>query len=1088
MNGDSDASDFSIHLLPEFFIDILGISKSSASFLKCRLDSADDSLVKSIKRKLHSIHRRLLSRSLILVSHIRPCRDFDARPLSVSKPAWLMVGLLVLSLGSIFTPKSIAREFPETLFVSGLGFPAQSVHDDRDFAITYVGSWGQNQDPKRYRGTQTFSNHPGDTANFTFTGPQISLIYARQSNGGTARVTIDGSSQTQQTLNFNNDVELGEQLATFSGLRSGTHTISVQVLGAANSQTGYVIIDGFITGPATGNIHDDRDSSVSYIGSWISNTDVSRLNGTQTFSNSAGNKVSFSFVGSSVSYIYSRQWNAGKASISIDGQIIDTVDEYNATEVGIQLATYSGFSDGAHTLVVTVLGTATVGSADKYVIIDGFIANPYSTVTSMHDQTDTQIGFNGAWASISDPSQYGGSKAYSNVTGSTATFQFRGSSVSYVYGIQNNCGIARIVIDNAVVDNIDQYSSVPFGQQVSTYTGLSNGAHTLTIYVVGSSNPLSSGNYVIVDAVIASAVSASDPAVAASTGQASSSQQPPTSATPSNVPSPSSGSSKTSRVWNSGSTSNGGTGWTPHNGSLRRYHHDLEDVAKSTGAFAPTGNCLTDDTAALQSLLDTQTAVILDRPIGGCYLISKTLILKPGNLLYGRSANNPISADQSHGVIIRLAANSNCSLIRTFDSYDPPGGGNEFMSIENIVFDGNGAGQSAEMHDQALVDFRGTFIETYLRHVVIINSFGPALFTGSTQLNNLWIVNTTTSSYAWIHNPGQSGLGSLQVDQVYVEQSILPSGGAFQDAYVGNAVNNPASYSHAILFNGMSSATINQLHCESAATCLDIRDIQTLTIHGITASRLGNFSSADPTDRYLIRALNTNIFALTFTSAYFDQSGSSYSGDTTSTRVFGLGNGVVSNDIYETPPGKCVWPSYTWGAYDQGQLGVPYLGERSIVTNELWIQQTGSYSPNRLAIWDNKGAPSGSYAYFERNGNQINLGFSDGPWDSTETHLMQMNYFGQNNPSNNVTIGSRLQTGSQSNTDLSGELTLSAVSSVTYTFSGTYSVHPECTVTPTFDIGQGNRLWVTYNDTGSFTLRFAAVVTGVASYVCVGRQ
>jgi hypothetical protein len=475
--------------------------------------------------------------------------------------------------------------------------------------------------------------------------------------------------------------------------------------------------------------------------------------------------------------------------------------------------------------------------------------------------------------------------------------------------------------------------------------------------------------------------------------------------------------------------------------------------------------------------------------MGGCYLVSKTLVLKPGNFIFGKSANNPISADQSHGVIIRLAPNSNTSLIRTFDSNDSAGGGNEFMSIENIVFDGNGSQQSAEMQGQALVDFRGTFIQTYLRHVVIINSFGTALYTGSTQLNNLWIVNTSTSSYAWIHNPGQPGLGALQVDQVYVEQTILPSGGGFQDAYGGNAVNTPSTFSHAILFNGLSSATINQLHCESAATCLDIRSIQTLTIHGISGSRIGNFSSPDPTDQYLIRALDTNIGALTFSSAYFDQSGSVYQGDMSKSRVFGLANGVTSNDIYETPPGKCIWPSYTWGRWDQGQMGVPYLGERSIVTNELWIQAVGSYSPNRLAIWDNTGGPSGSYAYFERNGSQLNLGFSPGPWDANETHLLQLNYYGTNNPGNNVTIsGGRLQTGTQNNTDLTGELAFASSNSITYNFAGAYAIHPECTATPQFDMGQGNRFWLTYNGASSFTLTFAAAVTGEVSYTCLGRQ
>ncbi len=205
--------------------------------------------------------------------------------------------------------------------------------------------------------------------------------------------------------------------------------------------------------------------------------------------------------------------------------------------------------------------------------------------------------------------------------------------------------------------------------------------------------------------------------------------------------------------------------------------------------------------------------------------------------------------------------------------------------------------------------------------------------------------------------------------------------------------------------------------------------------------------------------------------------------------MFGLANGLVSNDLYQTPAGKITWPFYTWGRYDQGFSGVPYLGERPVIGNELWIEQTGNYSPNRLAIFDNTGGPDGSYAYFERNGGQLNLGFSPGPWDSNEVTMLQMNYFGLNNSANNVQInGGRLQTGTQSNTDMDGELVLAAASTISRPFAGYYLVHPECTATPQFDIGSGNRFWITYSGVSSFNINFTNRVTGTVSYVCLARN
>ncbi len=516
--------------------------------------------------------------------------------------------------------------------------------------------------------------------------------------------------------------------------------------------------------------------------------------------------------------------------------------------------------------------------------------------------------------------------------------------------------------------------------------------------------------------------------------------------------------------------------------------NNLPFVSVMAEPFGARGDCATDDTNALQTALNAHQYVWLPKPPGGCYLISRTLILQAGDYLYGASANNPNPGDPNQGVVIRLAPNSNVPLLQTFDSQGANGGGNEYMAVENVVFDGNGANQSAELQGQALVDYRGTFIQTFLRHVVITNSFGPGLFTGSTELDNVWIIACSTSTYSWINNPGQVGLGALLANQVYVEDQTTPDNGHYRSPWDGS-VNDPSKYAHAIWFNGLGTATINQLHCESAATCLDFNDIQTLTIHGISGTRIGNPASSDPTDQYLIRALNLNALSLTFSAAYFDQSGTSYGGAFNNSRVFGLGNGLASNDFYETPVGKTTWPFYTWGRYDQGYSGVPYLGERSIVGNELWIEQKGSYSPNRLAIWDNNGGPNGSYAYFERNGNALNLGFSPGPWDANEVTMLQMNFFGLGNSANNVQInGGRIQTGSQSNTDMNGELSLSASNSATYSFAGYYLVHPECTATPQFDIGTGNRLWITYSGVASFNVNFAQPVTGAVSYVCFGRN
>ena len=513
--------------------------------------------------------------------------------------------------------------------------------------------------------------------------------------------------------------------------------------------------------------------------------------------------------------------------------------------------------------------------------------------------------------------------------------------------------------------------------------------------------------------------------------------------------------------------------------------NNLPFINVMAAPYSAKGDCVSDDTNALQSALNTHRFVYFPAPPGGCYLVSHTLILQAGDYLYGASANNPNPGDPAAGVVIRLAPGSNVPLLATYTSAQ--GGGNEYMDVENIAFDGNGMNQTEELAG-ALIDFRGTYIGCFLRHVVIINSFGTALYTGDgggdLRMDTVWIINTSTSSYSWIHNPSEPGFGTLNTDHVFVENQSTPENGSYHAIVFGD----PSTYSHAIFLNGVQNGVMKTTHCESAQTCIDFASVQSLILDGINGSRIGNPSAADPTNQFLVRMMDTNSYQFTMTGAYFDQSGSTYSGSFATARVFGLADGLATNDWYQTPQGKALWPFYTHGEFFS-QSGWPYLGERPAVGNELWIQQIGAYSPNRLAIWDNVGAPNGSYAYFERNGTQLNLGFSPGPWAANEQTLLQLNYYGVNSPGNNVQVtAGRLESGSASNTDLAGELTLSSASTAKYTFSGAYNSHPECTVTPQFDPGAGNRYWITYTGTSSFTVNFASPVSGAVSYACIGRN
>ena len=85
---------------------------------------------------------------------------------------------------------------------------------------------------------------------------------------------------------------------------------------------------------------------------------------------------------------------------------------------------------------------------------------------------------------------------------------------------------------------------------------------------------------------------------------------------------------------------------------------------------------------------------------------------------------------------------------------------------------------------------------------------------------------------------------------------------------------------------------------------------------------------------------------------------------------------------------------------------------------------------------------------------------------------------------------SSVASGLSTNTDLTGELSLSSATTASYTFAPIYTSHPECTVVPQFNAGSAS-FWVTYTLSGGsfqFTVHFSSSVTGSVSYACSARN
>jgi hypothetical protein len=140
----------------------------------------------------------------------------------------------------------------EVLTSLGTISPRSLTYDDTAGGVAYSGAWSVFGSGQYYGGQEHWSQAPGATAVWVFTGTNIALLHSAQFNGGIAQVQVDGLSPV--SIDMYASVTTDQiQRTIANGLGAGTHTITVTVTGLQNpSSSGvWVGVDAFRIGPAT---------------------------------------------------------------------------------------------------------------------------------------------------------------------------------------------------------------------------------------------------------------------------------------------------------------------------------------------------------------------------------------------------------------------------------------------------------------------------------------------------------------------------------------------------------------------------------------------------------------------------------------------------------------------------------------------------------------------------------------------------------------------------------------------------------------------------------------------------------------------
>ena len=422
--------------------------------------------------------------------------------------------------GAPLSPSAVAEaDSPAPSNTPGLPSPFYSAPpaftrlEQDDPTWIYSGTWSAVTLQQASGGSHWRNAAAGSAAELTFDGTWVGVGFIADRFGGIAEVTIDGSSAGFVDL-YRNEVTPISTL--FDGLSAGTHTLVIEVQGSANpfASSTRVQLDYADYGDGSalpdGSFEEDEARLIKSSG-WVPTTYAGASGG--SFASSNSGTAWFPFTGDSFSLDTIAYSSAGKARLFVDGVFLDTIDMFApvfATAGISRTFSYEGFGAGPHVLQVmtyqdrTSIDRLTTPGSAPFIDPDP----PVSGVTRF-EADHPAIQYNGvpftqtatSWvriANIVSNRASAGEYIYSAAVSDTISFDFEGEWLGVGFAVDRFGGQAEIAIDGQPVQSVDLYGR--YEDTASFYFGeLGAGLHTVTITVLGSSNPNASGSRVYLD-------------------------------------------------------------------------------------------------------------------------------------------------------------------------------------------------------------------------------------------------------------------------------------------------------------------------------------------------------------------------------------------------------------------------------------------------------------------------------------------------------------------------------------------------------------------------------------------------------------
>lgn len=309
---------------------------------------------------------------------------------------------------------------------------------------------------------------------------------------GTVVFTLDGAAQTPVMLSA------GQAALSTASLAAGSHVITATYGG---DQFNAASVSAALTQTVNANsssLINDTDGGLVYAGSgwgYYPSRGAGDVQDDVHATANNGDSVSYTFTGTSVSFITETAADEGSVQVYLDGVLQVTVNAYSPTRKSQQtLWSKSGLMSGTHTLKL-------VKQDGGYLLLDALQVSPALPAAAFVNDTSGSLAYTGSgwgyYASRGVGDYQDDVHATAN-NGDAVSYPFTGTSVSFITETAADEGNVQVYLDGILQTTVNAYSDTRKSQQALwSKTGLAAGSHTLKLVK-------QDGGYMLLDAFQAS--------------------------------------------------------------------------------------------------------------------------------------------------------------------------------------------------------------------------------------------------------------------------------------------------------------------------------------------------------------------------------------------------------------------------------------------------------------------------------------------------------------------------------------------------------------------------------------------------------